>query len=252
MRKTDLILALVFVAIFAPFFIRPSLIDSYRLVNQDFPYLMSFAKFFILATLGEILGLRIRKGGYPIKGFGLLPRAIVWGFLGVSLKMAFVVFAEGSPYVLASMGVRYPQANPADILNVDFFSQPSWLHFFSAFIVSTIMNLFFAPVFMTVHKITDTHIIQTGGTLRGFFSPIPVREILAGINWRVQWDFVFKKTIPLFWIPAQTFNFLLPAEYRILVAAIYSIILGIILAIAAHKGNETNHRNMRGVPPSLN
>lgn len=59
---------------------------------------------------------------------------------------------------------------------------------------------------------------------------------MADINWRVQWDFVFKKTIPLFWIPAQTLNFLLPAEFRILVAAIYSIILGVIPAIAAHKG----------------
>ncbi|MFA6129251.1 MAG: Mpv17/PMP22 family protein [Bacteroidales bacterium] len=199
---------------------------------------MSFTKFFILATLGEILGLRIREGGYPLKGFGILPRAIVWGFLGISIKMAFVIFAEGAPAMLSTMGVKFPTANPADILNLDFFSQFSWLQLITAFSVGTMLNLFFAPVFMTVHKITDTHISTTGGTLRGFFSPMDVREIIAGINWRVQWDFVFKKTIPLFWIPAQTFNFLLPSEYRILVAAIYSIILGVILAIAAHKGKE--------------
>jgi hypothetical protein len=129
-------------------------------------------------------------------------------------------------------------ANPADILNQDFFGHFSWLQLLTAFAVGTMLNLFFAPVFMTVHKITDAHIVQTGGTLHGFFSPVNIREIMAGINWRVQWDFVFKKTIPLFWIPAQTLNFLLPAEYRVLVAAIYSIILGIILAIAAHKGKE--------------
>lgn len=238
MKKGDLILSLIFAGIFVPFFIWPSLFDHYRVVNHDLPYIMSYAKFFILAMLGEILGLRIRTGGYPLKGFGILPRAIVWGFLGISLKMAFVIFAEGAPAMLASMGIKYPMANPSDILNVDFFTQPSWLQLLTAFIVGTTLNLFFAPVFMTVHKITDTHIMQTGGTLRGFFSPVHVRDIIAGINWRVQWDFVFKKTIPLFWIPAQTLNFLLPAEYRVLVAAIYSIILGVILAIAAHKGNE--------------
>jgi hypothetical protein len=136
------------------------------------------------------------------------------------------------------MGIKFPTANPADILNQDFFGHFSWLQLLTAFSVGAMLNLFFAPVFMTVHKITDAHIAATGGSLRGFFSPINVREIIATINWRVQWDFVFKKTIPLFWIPAQTFNFLLPAEYRILVAAIYSIILGVILAIAAHKGRE--------------
>lgn len=238
MKKGDYVLAVIFLLLFLPFLIWPSLIGSYRLINQDLPYFMSFVKFFILATLGEILGLRIRKGGYPLKGFGVLPRAIVWGFLGMSIKMAFVIFAEGAPAMLASMGVVFPMTNPAEILNRDFFNHFSWLQLLTAFTVGTMLNLFFAPVFMTVHKVTDTHIVQTGGSLRGFFSPINIREILAGINWRVQWDFVFKKSIPLFWIPAQTINFLLPAEYRILVAAIYSIILGIILAIAAHKGQE--------------
>jgi len=238
MKKGDLILALIFTGIFAPFFVFPSLVDSYRAVNHDFPYLMSYAKFFILATMGEVLGLRIRSGGYQLKGFGILPRAIVWGFLGISLKMAFVIFAEGAPAMLASMGIRFPVADPADILNLDFFTKPSWLHFFTAFTVGAMLNLFFAPILMTVHKITDTHIVQTRGTLRGFFTRINVGEILSGINWRVQWNFVFKKTIPLFWIPAQTLNFLLPAEFRVLVAAIYSIILGVILAVAAHKGQQ--------------
>jgi len=238
MKKGDLVLALIFAGLFLPFFIQPSLFEWYRGANHSFPYLMSFAKFFILATLGEIIGLRIRKGGYPMEGFGIIPRAIVWGFLGMSIKMAFVIFAEGAPAMLATMGVVFPTDHPADILNENFLSNFSWLQLLSAFAVGTMLNLFFAPVFMTVHKITDTHIVQTGGTLRGFFSPINIKEIMAGINWRVQWDFVFKKTIPLFWIPAQTLNFLLPAEYRVLVAAIYSIILGVILAIAAHKGKE--------------
>lgn len=36
---------------------------------------------------------------------------------------------------------------------------------------------------MTLHKITDTHILSTGGTLHGFFTPIKMEEIMIGLNW---------------------------------------------------------------------
>ncbi|MDX2432206.1 MAG: Mpv17/PMP22 family protein, partial [Bacteroides sp.] len=109
----------------------------------------------------------------------------------------------------------------------------SWKKVFVAFSIGTTLNLFYAPVMMTFHKITDTHIIETGGTLRGFFSPIPFARILKEMNWDVQWNFVFKKTIVFFWIPAQTITFLLPEQYRVLFAAFLGIILGVLLAIAA-------------------
>ncbi len=50
---------------------------------------MSFVKFSILSTMGELLGLRISSGHYFRKGFGVLPRAVVWGFLGMGINMAF-------------------------------------------------------------------------------------------------------------------------------------------------------------------
>jgi hypothetical protein len=52
-------------------------------------------------------------------------------------------------------------------------------------------------------------------------------------DWLPFWNFVIKKTIPFFWIPAQTLNFMLPEGYRILVAAFYSVILGILLSLAS-------------------
>ena len=100
---------------------------------------------------------------------------------------------------------------------------------------SVTMNSIFAPVFMTFHKITDTHILATGGTLRGLFTPIPMGEIMQNLNWRVQWGFVFKKTIPFFWFPAHTITFLLPGEMRVLFAALLGVALGVILAVAARK-----------------
>ena len=104
---------------------------------------------------------------------------------------------------------------------------------FGAFTISVMMNTCFAPVFMTLHKITDTHILDNGGQLRSLITPIPMQSILTNLNWKVQWDFVFKKTIPFFWIPAHTITFMLPSQYQVLFAAALSIVLGLILSIAA-------------------
>jgi hypothetical protein len=46
------------------------------------------------------------------------------------------------------------------------------------------------------------------------------------------WGFVFKKTIPFFWIPAHTITFLLPPDVQVLFAALLGIALGTILAVA--------------------
>jgi hypothetical protein len=144
--------------------------------------------------------------------------------------MAFVIFGEGAPFMLKTMGVIFPVEQPADILRQnDYF----WLKLLSAFSASATLNLFFAPVFMTFHKITDLHILQNGGTLRGFFTPINFKKQFMELDWLTMWNFVFKKTIPLFWIPAQTLNFMLPEEYRILFAAFLSIVLGVLLSVAS-------------------
>ncbi|MDD5571660.1 MAG: Mpv17/PMP22 family protein [Bacteroidales bacterium] len=227
MKKTDIIFILFFILLFSPFFIFKPVLDFYSDFNKEHGMVMSFIKFFFLAPIGEILGLRIKTGNYFQKGFGLLPRAIVWGFLGITIQMAFQIFAAGTPKLLEFMGVQ----GAADSMK----SGITGLRILTAFSISVLMNLFYAPVMMTFHKITDTHILNNGGTLKGFLTPVNFGENFSSINWNVQWDFVFKKTIPFFWIPAQTINFLLPAEYRILVAAIYGIILGVLLSIASLK-----------------
>ncbi len=42
-----------------------------------------------------------------------------------------------------------------------------------------------------------------------------------------------KKTIPLFWIPAHTITFLLPEEFRVLFAAVLSVMLGVLLSLGS-------------------
>ncbi|MBT6834453.1 MAG: hypothetical protein HOA61_00290 [Bacteroidetes bacterium] len=227
MKRADAICLFGVIVFFTPFFIFKPLTSFYWDFNSHHPYIMAFIKFFLLAPFGEMLGLRILKGVYCEKGFGLLPRALVWGFLGISLKMAFDIFAHGAPAMLINMGMNIP---------TDILLQPlSLLKVFVTFTIGATLNLFYAPMLMVTHKITDEHIRDTGGSLKGFFSPMKFGERMANLNWRIQWNFTFTRAIPFFWIPAQTLNFLLPDEYRILVAAIYSIVLGILLAFVSMK-----------------
>jgi len=226
MRK-DIYFLIALIVFFSPFFIFEKVFDFYYQFNLEHGVLMSFIKFAILATLGEVIGLRIRKGVYHQTGFGLLPRAIVWGFLGITIKIAFDIFAAGTPVFLEKVGFD----NAAQIIHGDL----SWKKVLVSFSIGSALNLFYAPVMMTFHKITDIHIVETGGTLKGFFSRIDFARIFKEIDWDTQWNFIFKRTIPLFWIPAQTITFLLPEEYRVLFAAFLGIILGMLLAFAALK-----------------
>jgi hypothetical protein len=226
-KKNDILFSALTLGVISIFIFVQPVTDWYMQFNKEHGMVMSFFKFALLATLGEVIALRIRIGKYSEPGFGLVPRMIVWGFLGLAINLAFQIFSTGAPSFLAYLGlIDAPEAMKGGF---------SSLKLLDAFTISTSMNLIFAPVMMTIHKITDTHIIKTGGTLSGFLSPIPVTNIFKNMNWDVMWDFVFKKTIPFFWIPAHTITFLLPAEFRVLFAALLGIALGLILAIAKGK-----------------
>ena len=227
MKKNDLVFITVVLVVIALFVLMSLVTNWYMQFNKEHGMIMSFLKFALLATLGEIIALRIKTGNYNEPGFGIIPRMIVWGFLGLAINLSFNIFATGAPAFLAYMGLK--DAPPA--MNGSF----SGLQLLDAFTISASMNLIFAPVMMTFHKITDIHIVATGGTLKGLLKPIPFGSILKGINWDVMWNFIFKKTIPFFWIPAHTITFLLPAEFRVLFAALLGIALGLILAIGGQK-----------------
>jgi hypothetical protein len=227
MKKHDLVFITFILAVIAIFVFISPVTSLYMVFNKEHGMVMSFLKFALLATLGEIIALRIKTGNYNEPGFGIIPRMIVWGFLGLAINLAFNIFASGAPVFLAYMGLKDAPA----AMNGSF----SGLKLLDAFTISTTMNLIFAPVMMTFHKITDIHIIANGGTVSGLLKPIPFGPILKGINWDVMWNFIFKKTIPFFWIPAHTITFLLPPEFRVLFAALLGIALGLILAIGGQK-----------------
>lgn len=227
MKSKDLLVIIIATAVFLPFFIFEDIYLFYEEFNKSNGLITSFIKFALLATFGEAIGLRIREGVYNKKGFGLLPRAIVWGFLGITIYLAFIIFASGTPVFLEKIGLE----NAGQILKGDL----SGMKVLTAFSISVTMNLIYAPVMMTLHKITDIHIINNGGKLNALTKRIYFAEIFKSINWDVQWNFVFKKTIPFFWFPAHTITFLLPPDFRVLFAAFLGIALGTILAFASLK-----------------
>lgn len=227
MKKGDIITTLAVLAVIGTFAFVPGAMDWFNEMTAEHGMIMSFFKFAILGTFGEMLALRIRKGCYIEKGFGLLPKMLVWGFLGVIIASAMTIFKTGT-VALLEKGFGVSEAGT-------WFGakELTWGKAGVALLVSVLMNTIFAPVFMTFHKVTDIHIAETGGTLKGFFcNKLKIQETIAHkINWDLQYGFVFKKTIPLFWYPAHTITFLLPGNYQVLFAAFLGVVLGLILSI---------------------
>lgn len=227
MKRQDLLFILCAVAVFLPFFLSDRLYEAYETFNGNHGMIMSFIKFAVLSTAGEMLGARISTGRYYWKGFGLISKMIVWGVLGMGINMAMMIFSTGTPVFLEYLGLEGATG---------FLAGPMcWQKVLVAFCVSVAMNSIFGPVFMTLHKITDLHIADNGGSALALFRPWKMGDLMSRINWKTQWGFVFKKTIPLFWFPAHTVTFLLPPSGRVLCAALLGVVIGVLLAIAARR-----------------
>ncbi len=224
MKRSDLYLLGCLILAALPFYLCSVPAEIYNQLNATHPYCLAFLKFAVLSTLGEMIGLRIKSGKYTYPAFGMLPRAIIWGVYGVWIAIAMKTFANGAPVMVEALGV----AGVRDAMMVSGFS---WLKLLGAFSISMMMNSLFAPVFMTLHKITDAHIVENGGSISCLWRPIAMEEKIATLDWRTQWSFVIKKTIPLFWVPAHTITFMLPTSSQVLFAALLSIALGVILSI---------------------
>jgi hypothetical protein len=224
MKLKDLIWIIILVII-TGFVLIPYTQAIFETMTSNNPYLMGFIKTAILASMGELLVNRIKKGYYfSEKGFIL--KAIVWGFLGMIFVLIFKVFASGVEAAQA--------ASILPIINNSTFTAK----LLTAFLISLIMNLFFAPSFMLLHRVTDGYIELGSGTLKGI-KHVRLKKVIERIDFYVFIHFVVIRTIPLFWIPAHTITFLLPENYRVLMAAYLSIALGILLTVA--KSRKETH-----------
>lgn len=191
------------------FLILPFTHQLFILFTARNPYLAAFAKFSVLATMGELLALRIQRRDWGMPS-GVVYRFIIWGLIGIVITLMFQIFIAG---VASAVQKGYLPGAKSPILQ--------------ALYISLIMNFTFAPTFMAFHKFTDGYIDLYFEGKRN----IRISEITERIDWKVFVDFVILKTIPLFWVPAHFITFLLPAEYRVLFAAALSLALGVLLAL---------------------
>ena len=198
----------------------PSTHEVFVSATKAHPYLMGFVKFGILATMGELLAIRIAAGAWKAPA-GLLYRSMIWGLIGILIVLMFEVFAGGVTGAIKK-----------DLLwsGSDALANKVW----TAFWISAIMNLFFGSAFMTLHRITDIYIDLACGETNSRGN-VKLSAVIARIDWQGLVSFVIFKTIPFFWIPAHTITFLLPPEYRVLMAAYLSVALGAILAYGKRK-----------------
>ncbi len=211
MKRGDLIwLALLIAVVF--FMLSPLTNQTFEKLTLKLPYLMGFVKFAILATMGELLAIRIAAGAYRAPA-GLIWRIVIWGLIGVLITLMFNVFAGGVGFAMEKGLLPFAGNKYA-----------------FAFFTSAIMNCFFAPTFMALHKFSDTYL-----DLSAAAQNVTLDDVVNAIDWHNYIGFVILKTIPFFWIPAHTITFILPAQYRVVAAAFLSIALGLILSLSKRK-----------------
>lgn len=179
----------------------------YSNLVSDHAYLDGFIKFSVLATMGELLSDRISKRSWT-KTNGLIWKIGIWGIFGSLVCLMFSVFSEG---VIGAQKNGMLAANN---------------RYLTAFLTSAIMNTTSGPVMMALQRVCNTYI-----DLKYKQDKITFGEVVEVIDWVSFVKFEVSTTTPLIWIPANTLTFLMPERYRILAAALLSMILGLILSI---------------------
>lgn len=164
------------------------------------PLLSAAIQFAILGTLGEVISFSLiqKRPAIPCTWLQLVYKMFAWALLGVIIKYGF---AGMKGFVSALID---HQMLPS-ILG----SGLGW-----ALSVSVFTNILFGPQMMAFHRLEDNLILRQKG--------------FEGIT-RAWWTLIW------FWIPAHTLTFLLPTEFQITLAALWSLVLGIIMGFSKRK-----------------
>ena len=189
---------------------------NFGVFTEHYPYLMGFFKVGLLATFGEMLKVRVKTGSWKVPS--LIARFLVWGVVGLLFTFVFAMFAKGIGGLMGTplwFGDKFTIGEKSFGQNLLF-----------AFSTSFWQNVIFAFPMMLGHEWCNEVINQKrfiGGA-----------EFLEKLNKPI-WGSFIPKTIIFFWIPAHTVTFLLPGNYRVLMSAVLSLVLGAILTFRGGK-----------------
>ena len=204
------------VAAFLMILILPGSREVFRIMSAAHPMVMGFIKFALLATVGELLAGRITQKRWELPFF-LTGRMLIWGIIGAVLAFMLKLYSGGTAFLL-SEGLLPGEGSL----------------FVKAAATSILMNITFGPVMMAFHKMTDKYLELRYDQISGpALKPgkVTVGQIAEEVDWKGFCSFVVMRTIPLFWFPAHTVTFMLPAEYQTVMAAFLSMALGVILSL---------------------
>ena len=188
--------------------------EGFKSLSAAHPYAMGFAKFALLATAGELLAGRLAKGRFERPPY-LGVRFLIWGVIGMWITYMKKIFFLGSGAMMTA-GLL-PAGKQEGLSRLE-----------HAFYTSATMNLTFGPTFMAVHKVSDTY-LQLRFESRGIGKRVTLNRVIETVDWHRFVSFTLGKTVPLFWIPAHTVTFLLPEAYQVVLAALLSVVLGVLL-----------------------
>ena len=166
--------------------------NTYIKLVTEYPIYSAIIQFAILGTLGDVFSKWMQKGAIftPYKTSIILLKMLEWAILAVTIKYAFVGF-QGFVDSLVSHHLV-----------------PELGLFGRAFTVSVTMNLQFGLLLVILHRFLDNVIAKQNNW----------ENIDKGM-WSLIW----------FWIPAHTITFMLDKPYQIGLAAVWSVVLGLIL-----------------------
>jgi hypothetical protein len=172
--------------------------DWYLELVTTYPFTSAFVQFGILGTLGEVLShvLRTKAVSLPCSLLMLIGKALAWGVLGIIIKFGFIGMRG---FVVALNEHNLVPAFLTGTLG-------------TAFVISVNPNLFFGPQMMFIHRVEENLLAR--------------RWNMAGLQ--KAWY-----TLIWFWIPAHTVTFSLPRDYQIGLAALWSVVLGLIMGLTA-------------------
>ncbi len=156
------------------------------------PILSAVLQFAVLGTLGEVISRWIIKGKIysPFPAKLIIWKAFVWSVLAVCIKYAFIGF-NGFVDALIQHSML-----------------PEMGLYLRAFAVSSLMNVQFGLFLVLFHRILDNLYPRRSNWVN-------IDKSLYSLLW--------------FWIPAHTITFTLPKDYQIGLAALWSVVLGLIL-----------------------
>jgi hypothetical protein len=179
--------------------------EWYLSIVTEHPFAAAAVQFALLGTVGELLSTRIRDGswGAMLHPPRLALKAVGWALLGVYVKVMFLTASAGVKALADFGALPLATAAPDGTLEL----------ILAAFAASALMNVMLGPSMMVLHRGADNAIDRVLGAV-----PAGWRGLDKGML-----------TLLWLWIPLHTITFTQPREVRIGIAAVLSMVLGVVM-----------------------